>query len=341
MKSSRPPILPTKLLLWLASGPHGDALAGDLVEQYREGRSAAWYWRQALFGIIVSLARDRTFGGPALFGSLFVVCLFLVSVGRHPSLFRSGLFIADIALLSGYGVLSAWVWRQRQPKDRDALTAGVRTGIVLSGVLIASHAIEWFALFENRAGQFARGAGSTLLTLGLLGAAGSAAWLRTRSIKLALVAGLWCGSLGALSLLGFALTLNLVFPVHAASWLHEPFVPSGMSDAGEYVVQNSLEAASEILVRMPVAALLLSFGGSLSIAWMTHWPRKLAILAAWFTPVIFISGAAMLWHANSLERSARPPFVMAGVVSAAIALCSAHPIWSTLFHGYSELPPES
>ena len=40
MKASHPPILATKLLGQLVSGPHGDALAGDLIEQYRQGRSA-------------------------------------------------------------------------------------------------------------------------------------------------------------------------------------------------------------------------------------------------------------------------------------------------------------
>ena len=38
MKTSQPPILATTLLERLAPGPHGDALAGDLIEQYRDGR---------------------------------------------------------------------------------------------------------------------------------------------------------------------------------------------------------------------------------------------------------------------------------------------------------------
>jgi hypothetical protein len=271
---------------------------------------------------------------------LFVILLFLVSVGRYPSLFGSGLFIGDIALLLGYSALSTWGWRQRHPQERDALTEGVHAGVVLSGVLIASHAIEWFALFDTRTGNLARGAGSVLLTLGLLAAAGSAAWQRTCSIKLAVMAGLWCSSLGTMSLLSFALTLNLAFPTHAASWLHEAFAASGMTDARAFVVRNSLEAASEILVRMPVAALLLAFGGSFSAAWMTRWPRKLVILAAWFTPLIFVSGATALWYADSLQRSARPPFVLGGVLIAAIALCSVHPIWSSLFHRHSQLVRE-
>ncbi len=75
-------------------------------------------------------------------------------------------------------------------------------------VLIESRAIEWFHLDGNRTAQLARGTGSTLLMLALLAAAGSAVWVRTRSVMLPVFAGLWCGSTGILILLSFALTLT-------------------------------------------------------------------------------------------------------------------------------------
>jgi hypothetical protein len=340
MKTSRPPILATKFLDMLAPGPHGDAVAGDLIEQYRQGRSAAWYWRQVLLAVLVGHAKDRTLRGAAILVWLLVLLLMIVSVGRHPSSLGGGLFITDITLLSGYGAFSVWAWRQRRPLVRHALIAGAQTGMMLGVVLIASHSVEWFAPFgSGRAVQVVRGAGSTLLMLGLLGAAGSAAWQRTRSVRLAVIAGLWCGLLGVLILLGYALILNLAFEAHAAAWLYGAFIASGMSDPGAFVVRNSLEAASEILVRVPVAASVLSFGGSLSSAWVTTWRRGFTALAAWFTPLIFTAGAASLWYADSLERAARPPFVVAGVLTAGIALCSAHPIWSSLSRRDRELPP--
>ena len=161
MKTSQPPILATRLLERLASGPHGDAILGDLIEQYRQGRSAAWYWRQVLLAILVGLAKDRVLGGMAILGSLLVLLLIIVSVGSHPSSLGSGLFITDIALLTAYGAYSVWVWRQRGLKLRQALTAGAQTGIMLGVVLMASHAIEWFTPFgSSRAVLLVRGAGS-------------------------------------------------------------------------------------------------------------------------------------------------------------------------------------
>lgn len=330
MRDFYPPILATKLLGKFVSGPHGDALIGDLIEQYREGRSAIWYWRQTLLAIAVCLVQDRALGGPAIFAVLLTLLLMVVSVGRHPSSLGGGLFALDLSLLSGYGAFSIWVWRQRGPRTRAALMAGAQTGLVLGTVLITSHAIEWLALFGSQSAQFVRGAGSMLLMLGLLGAAGSAAWQRARSIGLAVVAGLWCGAVAVLSLISFALTLNLGFEAHALVWLHEPFVASGMRDAGAFVVRNSLEAAAEILIQMPIVALLLSFGGGFGNARIMALPRGLAVFGAWFLPLLFLVGAFALWYANALDRPARPPFVLTGIFSAGIALCCAHPIWSSL-----------
>ena len=266
----------------------------------------------------------------ALLGSALVMLLMIVSVGRHPASLGTGLFVTDLALLSGVGAFALWVWRQRRSDVRGALAAGARAGIMLGLVLIASHAIEWFGLDRSRTAQLARGAGSTLLMLGLLVAAGSAAWERTRSVTLGVIAGLWCGSLGAVLVLSFALTLNLAFEAHAAAWLHGAFVASGMRDTGAFVVRNSLESASGILTRTPIAAVVLSFVGCLANAWVTSRSRGLAVLVAWLTPIVFASGAGALWYADSLGRAARPPFVLGGVLATAIALCAAHPIWSSL-----------
>ena len=290
-----------------------------------------------MLAIVVRLVKDRTLVVPAILGSLLVILLIIVSVVRHASSLGTGLFIRNLALLSGYGVIALWVWRKQHSEGRDAVIAGAKAGLLLGAVLVASHAIEWFALDGNRTVQLARGAGSTLLMLGLLGAAGSAAWERTRSIKLGVIAGLWCGTLATLILLTFALTLNLAFEAHAVAWLHEAFVASGRHDAGAFVVRNSLEAASEILIRIPIAALVLSFVGCVSNAWIMARSRSFSVLAAWFAPFIFVAGAFALWYADSLERAARPPFVVAGVLAAGIALCAAHPIWSSLSSRRREL----
>jgi hypothetical protein len=333
MKALRPPILATKLLERLISGPHGDALAGDLMEQYRQGRSSAWYWRQALIAIVVSLIKDRTRGGLAILSWLLLLSLMVVGAVRHPASIEGAglrLLIMDVLLLLGYGAFSVWVWRQRRVQTREALSAGGQAGLIVGAVFIANHALESFVQGGNRAADLVRGAGSTLLMLALFGAAGSAAWERTRSALWAVIAGLWSASVALPIALGFAFTSNQLFEEHAASRLYQPFMASGMNDPGAFVVRNSLLAASEALARLPFAALALSFMGCISNAWISARSRGLTVVAAWLAPLIFVAGASALWYADSLERGARPPFILTGLLAAGIALCGAHPVWSSL-----------
>jgi hypothetical protein len=53
--------VPPKFALWLlkqgGSSYHSDSLAGDLIEQYRQGRSRAWCWGQVAAAIAIARAR--------------------------------------------------------------------------------------------------------------------------------------------------------------------------------------------------------------------------------------------------------------------------------------------
>ena len=53
MTSTIPPRLATWMLLRLMPGDHDEALAGDLLESYRAGRSRAWYWTQVLVALVI------------------------------------------------------------------------------------------------------------------------------------------------------------------------------------------------------------------------------------------------------------------------------------------------
>jgi len=58
MSTSQPPRLASWLLQHLASSPQRDSLAGDLIERYHDGHSAAWYWRQVVGAILAGVTRD-------------------------------------------------------------------------------------------------------------------------------------------------------------------------------------------------------------------------------------------------------------------------------------------
>lgn len=56
MRRTEPPTLATWMLEHCVPADHADALAGDLLEDFRTGRSDGWYWRQTLSACAVSWA---------------------------------------------------------------------------------------------------------------------------------------------------------------------------------------------------------------------------------------------------------------------------------------------
>ena len=268
-------------------------------------------------------------GGTTALGVVIVFALIAVRVARYPVSIQgpgNSLLWTNVPLLLVYGLAAIWVSYQNRGDVRTAIRIGAITGLLLGAVQVTNHLIELFVPARN----FALVISPVFLMFALLGAAGSAAWQRTRSLALAVVSGLWCAVVATVILISVALILDVVFETRAELPLREAFSASGMTDPGAFLLRNSLEAASEVLVRMPVFALVFSLIGAVANAWITQWPRNAALAGVGIAPLVLVIGAASLLHANSLERSARPPFVIAGVLLAGVALSATHPIWSAL-----------
>jgi hypothetical protein len=58
MREIEPPSLATWMLRHCIPGRRNEALAGDLLEEFRAGRSIAWYWRQVLDAIVLGCTRE-------------------------------------------------------------------------------------------------------------------------------------------------------------------------------------------------------------------------------------------------------------------------------------------
>jgi hypothetical protein len=264
---------------------------------------------------------------------LLVISLLLISIWRHPESIEVAsrrFFVMDVALLLLCAVIAVCAALQRSERFALAVGVGASLGYALGLVHIAHHLVEFLFPFNGPMASFALGAGHLLVALALFAVAGTAAWERTRSVALAVAAALWSAMVSVLILVAFVFALQLPFESQAEAPLQEPFRASSMKDAGAFLVRNSLEAASEMLVRFPVLAFFMSLAGALASAWMNSHARSYALAAAWLAPLMFATGALSLWHANSLERSLRPPFVMVGLLSAGISLAVMPAIWSAL-----------
>jgi hypothetical protein len=276
--------------------------------------------------------RQEILGSGIILGTVLVLSLFATGVMQHRASAQGsgvGLLRMDVALLVVYGFAGMLVWKQRSLVAIAAAIVGAQIGLVLGAVGIANHLIEAFV----PARPFVLIISPVLLTLALLGMAGAAAWERTESLVLAVISGICCAIVATLITLCFAISFNLLFAVRVDWQLREAFAGSGMIDQAGFRVRNILEASSEILVRMPLLAICLAFASAVIHAWMSRESRRALVLAARFlTPFVFAVGAAALWHANAIERAARPPFVLSGVLLTGVALCAVYPIWSA-FHG--------
>jgi hypothetical protein len=58
MKPAKPPSIPTWMLEHCTPGGSNRSLSGDLEEEFRNGRSAAWYWRKVLGAIAIGCMKD-------------------------------------------------------------------------------------------------------------------------------------------------------------------------------------------------------------------------------------------------------------------------------------------
>lgn len=86
------PRLATWLLVRFSSGPHNEAIAGDLMEQYAVRQSRLWYWRQVLSAIVADVLTTasahpwRTMGAVAmgwvLYAAASIPATWLIRVSR-------------------------------------------------------------------------------------------------------------------------------------------------------------------------------------------------------------------------------------------------------------------
>ena len=132
MKSSEPPALARWLFERVRFSDTDEALAGDLLEEFTQGRSAAWYWRQVLVAIVVDYRKEvRIHWVLAIRAALIGLAVSTgVSILLHSlivTMHRNGLMHSNprgvpwalTSFLSG--IISGWLVAFLHPKNRGAM----------------------------------------------------------------------------------------------------------------------------------------------------------------------------------------------------------------------------
>jgi hypothetical protein len=275
------------------------------------------------------MERPHLLGSVIGLGAIVVSLLIIVAITRHPASVQGDgmrLLWLNICLLIAYAATAVWLSRQSAPGVILSASVGVKFGILLGCVHIANHLSE--ILVVDRPFVFI--IAPVFLMVALFGVAGSIGWACTRSLMSAFIADMACAVVGILVALIAAFLLNLTFEQQVASQLKGAFASSGLNDPTDFLVRNMLQAASEGLIRMPLLAILLSFVIAIVNTFLGRLSRRIVYAVTFVVPIMFVMGAAILWYADSITRSARPPFILLGVALTGVALASAHAIWSAL-----------
>jgi hypothetical protein len=116
VRSSQPPTVATWLLRQFGCGPRNGAILGDLMEQYGQGRSRSWYWRQVFMAVGES---------------------FITEIRLHKLLLLRALVIGTaFKIASSYSmavVIALWSRDQRPWNNPNVPIFGVAATLVLCG----------------------------------------------------------------------------------------------------------------------------------------------------------------------------------------------------------------
>jgi hypothetical protein len=137
MRSGHPPAVAT----WLLERFCADvALAGDLVEQYREGRSVTWYWKQAIAAVSVysvSQILEHKWLAIRAIATGYLFWYFLNNMFLHgvlkPVMDTSALRVAYIFIGYVFWIANGWIIaRLHRPYSTAMVMAYVLWAIVAS-----------------------------------------------------------------------------------------------------------------------------------------------------------------------------------------------------------------
>lgn len=133
MTHSDPPVLATWFLEHMRFSNTDDALAGDLLEEFNQRRSAAWYWRQVLVAVLVGFAsevrhhrvlaiRAIVISWAANYGTIVLGREVMVELSRHrlPGLAFPSAF-ASVVICFLAGAVSGLIVALLHRKHRNAM----------------------------------------------------------------------------------------------------------------------------------------------------------------------------------------------------------------------------
>ena len=255
-----------------------------------------------------------------LTGGIWLFPASLVSGGLGRAITAGG------ALLASVGA-SRWAARSTSDRVRRALESGARVGAVLGAAAIIGHTLEVFATLQPPIPAILGVATWGLMFL-LWGWAGADTYSRDESIVLGIMSSIWAALISSVTTVVFAFIVGLSLMARMQHVLAGALAASGMTDGRAFVIRNMLDGASSHLLIAPAVAVFAGAASGVGCAALKSVGRRTAMALAVCALTILVGGVGALRFASSLERSARPPFVMIGLLSLGVSLTSVSALFA-------------
>jgi hypothetical protein len=242
-----------------------------------------------------------------------------------------------VALLV-YGGASEWARRTTSNATRVALEAGARVGLLIGALAVVNHSLEVFSSVRPPVPAIL-GVSMWGVMFFCFGGVASATSERVGSIGLGVVASMWTALVSSAATVLFASVVGLVFMPRMQLVLAGDFATSGMVDARAHVVRHLFDGAATHLLLAPFLAAMVGAAGGLVLLILRPLARRTVVALGSFGVLLLLSGVAAIRVASALNRSARPPFIMFGLVALCVSLASAYPIMATIRRPNPRLQP--
>jgi hypothetical protein len=272
--------------------------------------------------------RLNTQGTTVLLGVTVILVLMLYAVVSYPaSVSQAGVlnFLVSVGALLAYAGAALWVRQNSSDSVQIALAKGARIGMFLGIIAVVNLALEHFVASSSELSAV-RGVSMWGLMFLSFGAAGSATYQKVGSIGLAALSSIWSGVVSAVWMLIFGFSIALLFMPHMQQILAPAYVQSGMTDSQAFVIRNTLDASASHLLLIPVMATVFGIVGGFASSLLRSIRQRIAMSLGVLEFLLLAGGLASLYIASSLDRPARPPYVMTGLLAMGIALACGHPI---------------
>ena len=280
----------------------------------------------------VSDLRRVTLASELLLGIVLVFALMLYGALRYPaSLSQGGLvsFLATAGALLAYGAAALSARRQSAGSLQIALGQGSWVGILLGAVAVVNHALEIFGALGSPLSAIL-GVSMWGLMFLAFGVVASATYNLVGSLRLAVVASVWCALVSTVATLLAGYAIGMLFMAHMQHILQGAYTQSGMADPRAFVIQNTLNSGAAHVLLAPLIAVVFGLAGGLAGKILASVQRVVAIALGFFELLLLGAGLVTIRFASSLDRPDRPPFIMFGLLALGVTMATAHPVLTAI-----------